>query len=58
MLLLKRKKGESFIIDDDIRITIVESNGNQIKIGIDAPQHVEIYREELYERIQADNNAA
>ena len=47
MLILTRKKGESFLIGDSIRVTIVESNRRSLRIGIDAPREMNIVREEL-----------
>jgi carbon storage regulator len=55
MLVLTRKEGEGFLIGDDIRITIVEIKGNNIRIGIDAPQDKKIYRQEVYDRISREN---
>ncbi|MHB2156540.1 carbon storage regulator CsrA [Calditrichota bacterium GD2] len=52
MLVLTRRLGEAITIGDDIRIVVVDISGNQIKLGIDAPKDVEIYREELYKRIK------
>ncbi len=54
MLILTRKLGESVIIDDDIKITILGTKGNDVKIGIEAPRDVEIWREELYEKLDSD----
>jgi len=50
MLVLSRKNGESIIIGDDIRVTVLESRNNRVKIGITAPKDVDIYREELGNR--------
>jgi carbon storage regulator len=47
MLVLSRKLNESIIIDGDIRITVVGIRGNQVRLGIDAPESVGIFREEL-----------
>ena len=58
MLVLTRKINESIKIGDDIEITILSVSGEQIKIGIDAPRHVEIHRKEVYLDIQNENNKA
>jgi len=52
MLILTRKIGESLIIDNNIKVTSLDDNNGQIKIGIDAPREVSVHREEVYERIQ------
>jgi len=58
LLALSRKKGESLIINNNIEITILEIKGDQIKIGIDAPKSVPIYRKEVYLQIQEENKNA
>jgi carbon storage regulator len=58
MLVLTRKIGESITIDDQIKITIVQVKGKQVRIGIDAPKETKIYREEVYAAIQDENRAA
>ncbi len=58
MLVLTRKVGESIIIDDHIKITIVQIKGKQIRIGIDAPKETKIHREEVYQAIQTQNREA
>ncbi|MCR5798275.1 carbon storage regulator CsrA [Eubacterium xylanophilum] len=55
MLALARKVNESIIINDNIEITILDVKGDQIKIGIDAPKSVPIYRKEIYSQIQQAN---
>ena len=58
MLALARKVNESIIINDDIEITILEVKGDQVKIGIDAPKSVPVYRKEIYLQIQEANAEA
>jgi carbon storage regulator len=53
MLILTRKQNESIVIDDDIRITVLSDKLGQVKIGIDAPEDVEIWREEIYTKLDA-----
>jgi len=58
MLILTRKSGESITIGDDIKITVVEVKGKQVRIGIDAPRSYMIHREEVYLNIQEENRRA
>ncbi|WP_058485990.1 carbon storage regulator CsrA [Defluviitalea phaphyphila] len=58
MLALSRKKGESIIIGDNIEITVLEVQGEQIKIGIEAPKNIPIYRKEIYLQIKEENKIA
>lgn len=58
MLALTRKKGESLVINNNIEITVLEIRGDQVKIGINAPKDVPIYRKEVYIQIQEENRAA
>ncbi len=58
MLALSRKINESIMIGNDIEITILEVKGDQIKIGINAPKSVPIYRKEIYLQIQESNKEA
>lgn len=63
MLVLRRKVGEAIMIDDDVRIVLVQSDGGAARIGIDAPAGHKVFREELYQRInetqeiEAENDA-
>ena len=50
MLILTRKIGESLIIDDKVTVTVMGMKGNQVRLGIDAPRNVRIYREEIFPR--------
>ncbi len=58
MLALARKINQSIIIGNDIEVTILEIKGDQIKIGINAPKSVPIYRKEIYMQIQDENKKA
>lgn len=58
MLILTRKPGESLYVGDDVKITIVEIKGHQIRVGIDAPRELRIYREEIYNLIKEENRQA
>lgn len=58
MLALSRKENESIIIGNEIKVTILEVKGDQVKIGITAPKSVPIYREEVYEQIKEANKEA
>jgi carbon storage regulator len=55
MLILTRKLGESITIGDDIRITFLEAKGRQVRIGIEAPPHIAVHREEIYQLIREQN---
>ena len=58
MLILTRKPGESLFIGESVKITVMEIKGNQIRIGIDAPRELRIYREEIYLQIIEENKMA
>jgi carbon storage regulator len=55
MLILTRNRNESIVIDDDIRITVLSDNYGKVKLGIEAPQEVEIWREEIYDKLEEDD---
>jgi carbon storage regulator len=58
MLILARKEGEAIIVADNIRIQILETKAGQVKLGIEAPGHITIHREEIYQRIVEENKKA
>lgn len=58
MLILSRKKGEAIQIGPDIEISITAIQGDQVKIGINAPKNVEVHRKEVWLEIQNENTAA
>lgn len=55
MLVLARKVGEKIILNDNIEIIVLDSNQNSVRIGINAPKNVSVYREELYKEIKNTN---
>jgi carbon storage regulator len=55
MLILTRKLGESIAIGDNIRITFLDLNGKQLRIGIEAPRNIAVHRDEIYQIIQEQN---
>ena len=54
MLILTRRVGEKLIIGENVTVTVLGVKGNQIRIGIEAPQEVQIHREEIFQRILAE----
>ncbi len=58
MLILSRRLNEKIIIGDDIVVSIVEVRGDQVKLGIEAPRSVKVFRQEVYDAIQEENRKA
>lgn len=58
MLVLSRKKNESIMIGDTIEIKIISIDGDQIKLGIEAPRNLDVHRKEIFEAIQEENRLA
>lgn len=58
MLVLTRKAGESIVIGNQVRITILEIQGRQIRLGVEAPGDISVHRGEVYERIKQENQMA
>ena len=57
MLILTRRVGETVMIGDDVTITVLGVKGTQVRVGINAPKHVAVHREEIYERIKREQNS-
>jgi carbon storage regulator len=55
MLVLSRRKDETIVIGEDIRITVVDIRGDTVRLGITAPKSIPVYRKEIYEAIQREN---
>ncbi len=58
MLVLTRKKGEALILNDNIEIVVLGIDGEQVKLGINAPKNIEVHRKEIYLAIQEENRGA
>jgi carbon storage regulator len=58
MLVLSRKPGEALRVGDDVEITVVEVKGDMVRLGIDAPRNVSVWRKELWLAIVAENKKA
>ena len=58
MLVLSRKVGESLMIGSDVTVTVVEFRGDQVRLGVQAPRSVQVYREEIYAEVSRQNRAA
>lgn len=58
MLILSRKVNEKIVIGDEIVLSVIEVRGDQVKIGIDAPKSVKVFRKEVFDAIQEENRRA
>lgn len=58
MLILTRRVGESIIVGDNVKVTVLGAKGTQVRVGIDAPKDVAVHREEIYERIQQEKKGS
>ncbi|GEK31437.1 carbon storage regulator [Kurthia zopfii] len=58
MLVLSRKVGESIMIGEDIKVKVIAVDGDQVKLGIEAPRSVKVDRQEVFEAIQQENRDA
>ncbi|MGB0474073.1 MAG: carbon storage regulator CsrA [Porticoccaceae bacterium] len=56
MLILTRRVGETLVIGDDVNVTVLGVRGNQVRLGVNAPKEVAVHREEIYQRIQKEND--
>ena len=57
MLILTRRVGETVVIGNDVDVTVLGVKGNQVRLGIKAPKEIAVHREEIYERIRAEERS-
>jgi carbon storage regulator len=58
MLILSRKINEKIMIGDDVSVSILEIRGDQVRLGVEAPKTVKVFRQEVFDAIRAENQAA
>ena len=58
MLILTRRIGETLVVGDNVKLTILGVRGHQVRIGIDAPKDVAVHREEIYQRILEEKKSS
>ena len=57
MLILTRRINEALMIGDEVKVTVLGVNGNQVRIGVNAPKKVAVHREEIFERIKTEERS-
>ena len=58
MLVLSRQRDETIMIGDDVEITVVDIRGDKVRLGINAPRHIQVHRKEVYDAIKRENERA
>jgi carbon storage regulator len=57
MLILSRRINETLMVGDDVRVTVLGVNGSQVRIGVQAPRHIPVHRQEIYEKIKKEESS-
>ena len=57
MLILTRRMNETLMVGDDVSVTVLGINGNQVRIGVQAPRHIPVHRQEIYEKIKKEESS-
>ena len=57
MLILTRRMNETLMVGDDVRVTVLGISGNQVRIGVQAPRHIPVHRQEIYEKIKKEESS-
>ncbi|MEN8207107.1 MAG: carbon storage regulator CsrA [Pseudomonadota bacterium] len=57
MLILTRRMNETLMVGDDVKVTVLSINGNQVRIGVQAPRHIPVHRQEIYEKIKKEESS-
>lgn len=58
MLVISRKRGERICLGDDVVVTVLEVVGSTVRLGIEAPDEIRVYRHEIWEAVKQENQAA
>ncbi len=58
MLILTRRIGETVMIGEEVVVTVLRVKGNQVRLGVEAPKHISVQREEIFQRIKQEGAAA
>ena len=58
MLVLSRQRDQTIMVGDDVEITVVDIRGDKVRLGINAPRHIQVHRKEVYDAIKEENQAA
>jgi len=58
MLILSRRVGEAVTVGNEVTITVLSVKGNQVRLGVQAPKHIAVHRQEVFQRIQMEQTVS